>query len=207
MTLSPDAPSLPAFLLVITYVSLGLGFAAMLARRGERGGILASALIVWPALLPMVFGTVRAAPTAGGPYADRIDDAFVALKAVCSDPAADAIDWEEDLTALRATLHRADARIALVDRLLDGSGGSPAAGRLSAARDAAADQIESVVQDVVQLRLQIGLVALAGEVEPVRELLSQLVARATALEEVSNGAVPWAATLREEGSAPAAHQA
>ena len=57
--------------------------------------------------------------------------------------------------------------------------------RLQAARDKAAAEVEAVLKGLVQLRVQLGLVALAGETGPVRDRLMELSARLTALEEVA----------------------
>jgi hypothetical protein len=93
----------------------------------------------------------------------------------------------EELVALDAALRRADARIATVDRLLgeEALRGDPLAAQLERARDFAADEVEAVLRGVVQLRVQVGLVALAGDTVPVRDRMRELAARVRAIEELS----------------------
>jgi hypothetical protein len=122
-------------------------------------------------LLPLL------ANAGGGPYAGRIAAAFAALAGADLDPVA--------LARVRDALLRADARVALVDRMLAELGPDPEAARLVEARARAADEIEAVLRGVAQLRVQLGLVALAGDTAPARRAMAELAARVGALEELT----------------------
>ena len=96
----------------------------------------------------------------------------------------------------RLLQHRADQRLARIDRLLHETQSAPgsrgdasleaAIARLCHARDHAARELEAVLAGLVSLRIQLGLFALAGESEPVRERLVELEARVAALAELSS---------------------
>ncbi len=178
-------------LLGVAYLVVGAGVAAKLHRSGRVGVAGAiGAFAAWPVFLPVLAG-----PSGGsGPFASRIVEVFAALERTLHDPAADDVSWSADLTGLQTALHRADDRIALVDRLLSearASGPSDPA-RMDAltaplveARQTAADELSAVLDEVVQLRLQIGLAALHGNAASVRHRLAELQARAEAIDEVS----------------------
>jgi hypothetical protein len=175
--------------LAAAYAGAGVTTAALLRRRGRPVATAASALAAWPLLLSLLGDD--AAPRSTGPLARRIDGALDALEATLRHPAAGDVGTGEDTVALRASLHRADERLGLVDRLLGEPQGvddpDVVAGlaALGAARDAAAREIEAVLAGVVQLRIQIGLVTLAGNAPPVRARLRELRARIGALDEVT----------------------
>ena len=180
-------------LLGVAYLVVGAGVATRLHRGGQVGwGGAVGAFAAWPVFLPVLAG-----PTAGaGPFAARIQEVFAALERTLRDPAADDVAWSNDvgLSGLRVALERADERIALVDRLLSEARASnpgdaerlaALTGPLDEARAKAADELSAVLDEVVQLRLQIGLAALHGNAASVRERLAELQARAEAIDEVS----------------------
>lgn len=168
--------------LVLAWLTLGAVTGVTLARRGQPTSTALTALLAWPVLLPLLGGV-----PAGGPFADRIAAAFSALRAALADPSAASVVNPEEIVALEGALRRADARIAMVDRLLqeDALGEDPLSAQLRRARGHAADEVEAVLRGVVQLRVQVGLVALAGDTLPVRERMRELGARVSALEELS----------------------
>ena len=176
--------SYATLVLVAAWVAIGGLTAAALARRGQPPETYLSALVAWPVLLPLLG---EAAATAAGPFATRIDTCFQALRAALTDPGAAGVVSAEELTLLKASLRRADARIAMVDRLLaeDGLRADPLALQLERARGFAVDEVEAVLRGVVQLRVQVGLLALAGDTVPVRRRLGELTARVRAVEELS----------------------
>ena len=171
--------------LAAAWLLIGGGVATALVRRGEPASTALAAVAAWPVLLPMLSG---AAPVVTvGPFAARIEACFGALRAALADPVAAGVVTAEELVALEAALRRADARIATVDRLLgeEALRGDPLAAQLERARDFAADEVEAVLRGVVQLRVQVGLVALAGDTVPVRGRMRELAARVRAIEELS----------------------
>lgn len=168
------------WVVVLTYLTVGVGVAWRLA--GRHGwGPAAGALLAWPVFLPLL--TDRA-DHSGGPHAARIAAAFAALEHTLEDPAAGDVPWDADLSGLRSALCRTDERLGLVERLLADAEGARTE-TLIAARDRTRSEIEAVLDEVVQLRLQIGLAALAGNAASVRERLSELLSRAEALDEVA----------------------
>ena len=92
-------------------------------------------------------------------------------------------------TTPRIAFHT-DERLGLVDRLLRDTAEpqdpdiARSHGTLATARAHTAAEIEAVLTGVVQLRLQVGLLALAGDGGGVADRLKQLRARVTAIEEV-----------------------
>ena len=171
---------------VLAYLGSGLAVGAVLARKGHSAATAWSALAVWPMLLPLLESPQPRLAT--GPFAARIESAFAALREVLVDPAAGEVPWAADLDGLRQVLLRSDERLALVDGLLADADDSVegAAAQLRSARAHTAGEIEAVLAEVAQLRLQVGLVALAGNAEAVRERLGELVNRARALDEVAS---------------------
>jgi hypothetical protein len=173
--------------LLLLWLGAGAGVGVRLARAGFAPATSASALLLWPALLGLV-GAPE--PRVAGPFAARIEAAFGALAAALANPAAAPLAWEGEASALREALHAADQRIVLVDGLLSGVDATGDAAvdasraALVRARDHAAAEIEAVLAGVVELRLQVGLLALAGDPVPVRDRLRGLRARARALAEV-----------------------
>lgn len=169
-------------LLLVGWLAVGALTGLTLSRRGQPLATALTAVLAWPVLVPLLTG----APSSG-PFAERIAGCFAALRAALADPAAASVVSNEELVALEAALVRADARIAMVDRLLqeDALSQDPLSSQLSRARGHAADEVEAVLRGVVQLRVQVGLVALAGDTLPVRDRMRELGARVSALEELS----------------------
>lgn len=175
--------------LALAWVGAGSLVALRLTRRGAGPGTAIAALGAWPLLLGDPVPPLAPAPS--GPLGDRIDGAFRALNAALADPAAEEMASQEDLASLRDALVEADRRLALVDVLLreapeDGDAGvARSLQRLRRARRHAASEAEAVLSGVLQLRIQVGLLALAGDAVPVRERLLELRARVAALDELS----------------------
>lgn len=185
LTWSPTTISLA---LAAGYFGCGITVAVLLSRKAASSETVLSALALWPLLLPLLSRSERAA---SGPLAPRIDRAFSDLRAVLAEAGGTPLDPVE-LASLQSALHRADERVALVDRWIarersEGNimGDSAALGELQTARARAVDEIESVLAGIAQLRLQIGLLTLAGDGSAVQEHLSALAARIAALEELS----------------------
>jgi hypothetical protein len=157
-----------ALTLAGAWAAVGLGVGVMLVRQGQP------------------LATAAARPV-GGPFAERIRTAFAALRAALADPALASVADPASLDPIEASLCRADARIAAVDRRLeDGAvAADPASARLHKARAHSAQEVEEVLRKLVTVRVQLGLVALAGDTEPVRCHLGELASRARALEELA----------------------
>ena len=185
------APAPPLFLaLGGGYVVAGGVVAAGLVRRGEPRATVLLAFVTWPLLLPLLWD----APVAevAGPLKQRIDAALDALAKTLGDPATGELPGGDDVGFLREAMHRADARVALVDRLLaspDTASAPNAQATLREARATAVAEIEAVITGAIELRLQVGLLALHGDTGPVRERLRELHGRIGALDEVAR-AVP-----------------
>lgn len=171
--------------LLVVYVVVGAVSGAALRQRGQPMGVSASAIVAWPLLLGLFESSAGVVAT--GPYAARIQRAFVELAAAMRDPAAASLASEEEMLRLRASLCTVDARVGMVDRLLDDEAlrEDPLGNRLREARAHAAAEIEGVLRGLVQLKLQMGLLALVGDTLPVRERMRELGARVRALEELS----------------------
>lgn len=165
--------------LLAGWLLAGLLVAALLARRSAPAGAVLGALVAWPLLVPLL-----GERAARGTHGERIDRALDELLATLADPAAGDVGFSGDLTGLRAALHRLDARLALVDKLLAEQPDTPSAAALHDARAAALADIERVLAEVAELRVQVGLVALAGDGAALRSRLRELSARAAALGEV-----------------------
>jgi len=173
-----------------TYLAGGVAMAAWLQHRGQPRGTVLGALVAWPLLLPLVDDTPPdPAPEARGPLRERIDRALAALASTLGDPAAGGVCWQADLEGLRGALYDADARLALVDRLLadDAHGAEAAAAQLRAARQDRAQAVEAVLAEVHGLRMQVGMAALAGDDDALAARLRELSARAATLAEVGAG--------------------
>lgn len=175
----------PETLLLAGYVVAGAVVAVWLERRGTPAGAVLGSLVAWPLFLPLL-GAEPAPEVVGarGPRGATIDQALDALLQTLADPAAASVGWDDDLTELRASLHRLDSRIALVDRLLAEEPDAASAPTLRQARDEAEGDIDAVLAEVSELRLQVGLMALAGDGAQVRARLQELCSRASALDEL-----------------------
>ncbi|MEQ1569899.1 MAG: hypothetical protein ABMA64_29970 [Myxococcota bacterium] len=178
-------PNAQALLALAAYLALGLAVGATLARRGFPGGTAAAAIAVWPMFVPLL--GAAPAPVRAGPFASRIDAVFGAVRQVLAETGTTEIGTE-DLDRLQAALGRADERIAVVDGLLarpiDASHPARSLTRLTEARAHAAAEVEAVIAELAELRLQVGLLTLAGG-GSVRAQLNQLQARVASLEEVA----------------------
>jgi hypothetical protein len=173
-------------LLVAAWLLVGTGVGLALTRRGQPASAALTAVAAWPVLLPVLFdGAPPVRPA--GPFADRIAACFASLRNALADPAAHGVVTPEELVSLQEALNRADGRIGMVDRMLgeEALRGDPLADQLVRARGFAADEIEGVLRGVVQLRVQVGLVALAGDTLPVKDRMRELRARVHAIEEIS----------------------
>ena len=168
------------------WLAIGLVVGGALLRRGEGAAAALAAVVVWPAMVSLL-ASPPALPELAGPYGAQITAAFAALRAAAADAALAGVLDPVAITAVEAALRQADLRLAAADRLL----ADPAvatddgAGRLVTARAHAAEQIEATLRQLVTVRVQLGLVALAGDTGPVRAHLAELGARAGALAEVA----------------------
>ena len=181
-----QSPSMLPLVIAGLYLAVGIGVGVLLARRGAGRAASLVAIGAWPLLLS---GLDPGPPTVHGPLGARIHEVFRALDAALADPAAVGLPVRSDVDGLREALLRADQRLGLADRLLrEVTDADPdvarSRGTLADARAHAAAEIEAVLSGVVQVRLQIGLLALAGDAGGVAERLRQLRARVTAIEEV-----------------------
>lgn len=180
-----DGTVIVAFL----YLAAGFAVATALDRRGHPRSAAVSAVVAWPLLVPLLRD--RPASAGHGPLGARIDRTLDALLDTLRDPAAGDVAWVGEVDGLRDALHRADERLALVDRLLaeePTARDAVVTAQLDALRHArarAAAEIEALLAGVVQLRLQIGMLALAGNQAPVRDRLRELHHRASALDELA----------------------
>lgn len=186
-----SAPSLGG-VLAVSYLAGGIVVAGLLERAGQPRSAVLGAFVAWPMLLPLLKAPPEPAPrpAAAGPYHQRIDAVLASLAETLADPAATEVPLSCDLDVLRRSLFAADARLALVDRLLADPTG-PEGGldrslaRLREARAKSAAAIEAVLVELLQLRLAVGVVALAGESTELRDRLRELSARASALGELA----------------------
>ena len=172
-------------LLVALWLAIGACTGLAIARRGLPLTTAATAVAAWPVLLPLLADPV--ATVLPGPHTTRIVTTFGALDAALREPAARDVVGREAIDRLRLALHRADARIAMVDRMLqdDVVAADPASAPLVEARARAAAEVDAVLRGVVQLRVQVGLLALAGDTAPARDQVGELLARVRALEEIT----------------------
>lgn len=168
---------------VAFYLVFGGVWAAKLLRQGQSWSTAAASLVLWPLLM----GAEGAAD--GGPNTGRILAAFAALESTLADPAARGVVEPGELDALRRSLLSVDARLGMVERLLADpavvAAGEATVKPLKDARESTLAELDSALGELVQLRVQLGLVALAGDSTPVRGRLSALTARVRALDELS----------------------
>lgn len=167
--------------LALAYLAAGVWTASRLENAHHPRGAVLGALVAWPLLLPLLDHTPG---RRRGPMADGIDGALRALAQTLSDPVARDVGAVADLSGLREALHAADARLALVDRVLADAPDGPATGEVRAARARGEQAIRDVLDEVQQLRLQVGMAAVDGGAEALAERLADLSARARTLAEV-----------------------
>lgn len=177
-----STPPLSSAGVLVLWLAAGLVTGAWLWRQGHPPATAVAALVAWPLLL--VLGPAPAAP--GGPYAERIRRAFEGTAALLAEAGAPGAG---ELDALREAVTHADRRLALVDAVLHGSDGAPQASlaRLQEAREVAGAEVESVLEELVGMRISVGLLALApGEADAVvSEQLCRLRARLQAVDELA----------------------
>ncbi len=171
-------------LAALLYLAIGLYLAHGLRRDGHAGAA-AAAVFTWPLFMETADGRhqLRAGPAAGA-----IRKGVSDLRRALDEPGVEGLFAESDVQRIEQALVAADARVGTVDRLLaDPAVRETAEGeRLQVARDRAETEVQAVLKNLIQLRIQLGLVALAGETGPVRDRLMELSARLTALEEVAS---------------------
>lgn len=199
-------PSLWATLM-LGYLGVGAAMAWHFGRRGHGLATSTAALACWPLLIGLVGRAPPSRelelglPLEPGPNRARIDACVAGLRDGLHEQLGDALVGAPlieatQLDKLATSLHRADHRLARIDRLLhetqtqrqvaSDASLEAAIARLCHARDHAARELEAVLSGLVSLRIQLGLFALAGESEPVRERLVELEARVAALAELSS---------------------
>jgi len=172
---------------VLLYLAIGLASALRFHRDGHTA-TAAAAVFTWPLLLegdgepePPLPGSAK-----GGPYSADIRKHLHDLRTALDEPGVQGLVSPDDLAAISRALHAADARVGTVDRMLTDPAIRQAeqGARLVSARQAAAAEVEAVLKGLVQLRVQLGLVALVGETAPVQDRLRELSARLGAIDEV-----------------------
>jgi hypothetical protein len=181
----------------LVYLVLGLGVGLALLHHGHSRGTAASALAAWPLLLGLL--SAKPAPTPeGGPKAADIDRAFCALEDLLAQQRQQGVSiaWAGELGDLRQALEAADARIAMVDRILEDLRAGDVRhvatdlAALGRARERAATELDAVLGGVQRLRIQVGLLALSEiqdeAAQAVQQRLRELHARARAIEEISS---------------------
>ena len=169
-------PGLPQ-VLGLGYLATGVGVALTLERRRLPRSTVLSAVICWPLYLGLLTEAGPPPPPAG-PLAGRIRQAFEAL--------ASAELPVGEVGELRQALEAADLRLAKVDALLaeDLGYAGEALTRLKQARERTAGEIGAVIDGVLELRIHVGLVELAGDAAPITDRLRELRGRMDALEEL-----------------------
>ena len=174
-------PSLVPTLVMVLYLSIGLFVAHGYYQRGSTLGAV-GALVAWPVLVGS--WTADRPGIGSGPFASKINAAFRALEVALNEPVVHGLLPLPELEVLQHSLLRADSRIGMVDRLLEDPAVHDGAAPLREARSRAAREVEQALAEVIQLRIQLGLVALAGDTQPVRGRLQSLGSRVRALEEM-----------------------
>lgn len=169
----------------VAYLLVGVGVGLRMGKRGNPPIVSLAAIACWPLLLPLVSAT----PGERGPFSDRISTCVDDLRRAMRDAGAESTPPIDDFDQLVLDLERADARLCMVDRLLDeqtvANRGSGTAEALRRARARAASEVEAVLDGMVELRLSIGLRALAGNTVPVRERLQDMRSRLAAAREIA----------------------
>ena len=180
-----------AVVLALVWLGAGTLVAGRLRRAGAPPGLTVAALGAWPLLLGEPESLATTSERVMGPLGPRIAGTFTALEEALEDPSVGEMASHQELAALRRALEEADRRLALVDTLLAEAPDDPDPGvvrslqRLRRARAHSESEAQAVLSGVLQLRIQVGLLALAGDALPVRERLQELRARVAALDEVT----------------------
>jgi hypothetical protein len=193
--------------LMLGYLGVGAAMAWHFGRRGHGLATSTAALACWPLLIGLVGRAPPSrdldlgAPLEPGPNRARIDACVTGLRQGLQEQLGDTmlgapLIETTQIDKLAKSLHRADHRLARIDRLLLETKSArhvssdhaleAAIARLCHAREHAAHELEAVLAGLMSLRIQLGLFALAGEAEPVRERLVELEARVAALAELSS---------------------
>jgi hypothetical protein len=168
----------PAILVGLALAWLAAGAVAVGQQRPNTLLGAIAVTVAWPFML------VGDAPKATGPFAAEIEDALERLRLVIADVGFDPA-WAGDLNALASALRRADARLAVVDRILaDAPVQAEVVTTLRARRDRAATALASALDELVTLRVRIGMQALCGDTVPLRDQLADLTARQAAWDEL-----------------------
>lgn len=173
--------SLAPSIVLILYLGIGIFVAYGYYQRGSTLGAV-SALVAWPVLIGN--WTSERPGVGSGPFSGKIQAAFRALELAMNEPVVHGLLPLPELEVLQQSLLRADSRIGMVDRLLEDPAVHEGAAPLREARSRAAREVEQALSEVIQLRIQLGLVALAGDTQPIRGRLQSLGARVRALEEM-----------------------
>ncbi len=168
-------------LTLAAWVLVGAGVAVALVRQGHPTATVLAAVPCWPLLLPLLGGAPNPAPT--GPNAARIHTTLDRLVRGFEERGEAS---PADLAPLRQSLLRADGRLARFDRLIDDAHDAQAADldRVRAARSETAAEIDTVLAELVRLRVQLGLASLTADPGPLKERLAHLAARVEAAEEL-----------------------
>lgn len=170
----------------VAYLVMGLVTAKRFHQDGHTA-TAAAAVFTWPLLLPDTDKT-PSHRASSGPHGADIRDGLARLAEATRDSGCEGLIDDRELQGIARALNAADARVARVDRLLadPALADAPEGDRLRAARDQAAAEIRAVLKGLVQLRVQLGLVALVGDTAPVQDRLRELTARLSALDELGN---------------------
>ena len=161
--------------IILLYILIGSFIGATLHRKGQPTATALSAVLAWPLL-------IGSTTQGNGPLSSKIMAAFSALESAATETSG--LINNEEVNALRHHLLLADSRLAIVDRLLQDPQLSRSGARLKQARERAAAEISEALEEVIELRIQMGLVTLAGDTGPVRERMTALRAQIHALEEI-----------------------
>ncbi len=170
--------------LAVGWVLAGAVLAVRLSSQGHGAGLSLAAIVGWPFLVTLALAPPTPVRTRG-PLADAIDAAVGGLREAAEDPDAPLLP-PSDLDALHADLTRTDLRLARVDALLANAGAAtPATAALHTARDEAHARVREAIDELVAIRLQLGLHLLDGDTRPVVARLGALRRRMAAFEETA----------------------
>lgn len=160
------------------YALVGFGVACRLLHEGHDLPVVAASLVAWPMFVALL-GETPEPQLPRGPLAVRIDQSIDRLANALADPAAHAVRDDLQLEPLRATLRQMDARLAFVDGLIAQSEATEGAARLAEARAETVAGIDTVLAELHELRLMVGLLSLEGDPAVVRDRWQQLTEETT----------------------------